>query len=355
MSIRAHFPITNEITYLNTAACGLISDEVFKAKNEDNAILFNNTPMYQERENDIVTETKTLISEIYNADVDNIAITPNYSLSFNHILDGLDRELEFLCLNDDYPSLLFPIQKRGFKLNTIEITYHVEQDIYDYVERHRPDVLALSITQFLNGIYIKPSFLSKLKNDFPNLLILADATQYLGVEEFNFKDSKIDALVFSCYKWLNAGLGSCIVLLSEELKNKLDSKTIGANSLIDKTKTATRGVGFLEPGHFEINSIVSLQAALKLHYQNIGIDIISKRIHKLSKLAFEKFKALELLDSQSSQRPFHSSIFNLNIDTNRLEFLQKQNIYVSKRGNGLRISFHYYNSQEDLAHFLRTI
>ena len=355
MSIKSHFPITSTITYLNTAACGLISDEVFKAKNEDNHLLYFNTPMYQEREYEIVMETRRLISEIFCADVNNIAITPNFSVSFNHILDGLNRELSFLCLEDDYPSLLFPIKKRGFKLNTLEISHNVEEEIYNYVETYSPDVLALSITQFLNGIHIKPSFLKTLKNDFPKLLILADATQYLGVEDFNFKDSRIDAVISSCYKWLNAGLGSCIVLISDELKNKIDSKTIGANSLVDKTKMDMRGMGFLEPGHFELNSIKSLQAALKLHYKTIGIDFISKQIQDVSFLAFEKFKALELLDVQTSQRQFHSSIFNVKMDVNQLETLQKQNIYVSKRGNGLRISFHYYNTQEDLEHFLKII
>jgi len=355
MSIRSHFPITNTITYLNTAACGLISDEVYKTKNEDVQFLYHNTPYYQQREDEIVSKTKSLISDIFNASVDNIAITPNFSVSFNHILDGLSKELHFLCLENDYPSLLLPIKNRGFALHTLEIRHDVEEKIYDYIATHRPDVLVLSITQFLNGIHIKPSFLTRLKNDFPELLILADATQYLGVEEFDFKASKIDAMVSSCYKWLNAGLGSCIALLSDELKDRVDSKTVGANSLADKTKTDLKSMGFLEPGHYELNSITSLKAALELHYNKIGIDLISHQIQLVSQLAFEEFKALNLLDEQTSRRTVHSGIFNLNLDPQQLNTLEKRKVYLSQRGKGLRVSFHYYNTQEDLERFLSLI
>jgi len=355
MSISSHFPITSKITYLNTAACGLISNEVYQAKNKDNYKLFHNAPAYLDEENNVVMATKTLISKIFNADVNTIAITPNFSVSFNHILDGLNSNLTVLSLAEDYPSLLLPIKKRGFNLTTIGITSNIEEKLYSYITKNSPDVFALSITQFLNGIHIKPSFLKKLKSDFPNLIILADATQYLGVEDFDFKDSKIDAVISSCYKWLNAGFGNCIVLLSDELKHTIDSKTVGANSLIDKTKTAMKGMGFLEPGHYDLNSIKSLHAALQLHYNTIGIDVISEQIQDVSQLAFKEFKALDLLDVHSSKRAFHSSIFNLNLDEKYLDTFQNQDIYVSKRGNGLRISFHHYNTREDLEHLLSYI
>jgi selenocysteine lyase/cysteine desulfurase len=355
MVVNSHFPITDQITYLNTAACGLISNDVFKAKQEDTKVLYHKTPHYLDKEDDVVTETKALISEIFNADIKKIAITPNFSISFNHILDGLDQNLSFLCLKGDYPSLLYPIKKRGFKLNTLNITHIIEEEIYNYIATYAPDVLALSITQFLNGIHIKPSFLEQLKIDFPNLIILADATQYLGLEAFDFKNSRIDALLSSCYKWLNAGFGSCIVLLSDELKSKINSNTIGANSLIEKTKPNTKSMGFLEPGHYDLNSIKSLQIALKLHYKKIGIAYISKHIQNLSQLALNRFKEKQLLDEHTKKRAIHSSIFNLKIDQNKLDLFQKQQIYLSKRGLGLRVSFHYYNTQEDFEHLLRHI
>ena len=355
MDVKSFFPTTRDCTYLNTAACGLISKSVFKIKNEDNRFLFQQTPRYLNTEDSIVSETKSLISKIYNAAYSSIAITPNFSISFNHILDGIDSNLSFLCLENDYPSLIYPIKKRGFDLKTIPATHQIEEDIYAYIRSERPHIFALSITQFINGLHISPAFLKALKKDFPELLIIADATQYLGVEHLDFNNSGIDLLIASCYKWLNAGFGSSIVLMSEHLKPKVQSKTIGANSLIDKTKMKMRDMGFLEPGHFELNSIKSLQTALKLHYDKIGIDFISKKIKDLSGYAFERFEDLGLLDTTISKRNVHSSIFNLSINPSVLDRFEREKIHASQRGTGVRVSLHYYNTREDIEHFINVL
>ena len=111
-------------------------------------------------------------------------------------------------------------------------------------------------------------------------------------------------------------------------------------------------MGFLESGHYELNCIKSLDIALKLHYNTIGIDFISKKIREVSRYAFNEFKNLNLLNDVISAREFHFNIFNLKIDHKFYETFERQQIFVSKRGNGLRLGLHYYNSQEDIDQFI---
>lgn len=352
MNIKSYFPITANTSYLDTAACGLISKNVYESKINDTNAQYNETFNYLQDEDKTVKDTKLLVSRIFNVDLSNIAIAQNFSLAFNIILDGLDKKLRFLMIENDYPSIVYPIKTRKFDYSVLPVSTNIEEEIYDFVKIHRPDVVAFSITQFLNGLHIAPSFLTRLKTDFPQLLIMADATQYLGVEEFDFNKSKIDLLISSCYKWLNAGFGSALIFVSDELKEHMESKFVGTNSLIDKTKMELKPMGFLEPGHYELSCIKSLQTALKLHYDHIGIDFIGGRVHELSKLAFEIFQSKGMLDEIVQHRDIHSSIFNLKINQSHLDTFTDEKIYVSKRGNGLRLSLHYYNTQEDLEHFM---
>lgn len=355
MNTKSIFPQTQNTTYLNTPAFGLISKKVKSQKVFDIQQLFDLGSDYMAQEDCIVSQTKLKIAEVFHAETDKIAITPNFSLAFNSILEALPQSCTFLCLEEDYPSLSLAIQKRGFKYNSIPITAEIESDIYRYISQNTPNIFAVSKTQYLSGIHLETSFFKRLKKDFPALIILVDATQYLGVENFNFKDSGIDLIISSCYKWLGAGLGVAIVMISGTLHQLLKPKQIGANSLKDKSKVLLKPMGFMEPGHYDFLAINALLAALVLHYDEIGIDKISQQISKLSKQVFEVLKRLHYLDDMVSQRKQHSSIFNLNINQDRFHDFKHHNIILSRRGQGLRIGFHYYNTIDDLNRFMNVL
>lgn len=352
MNSKIIFPQTKNQIYLNTAACGLMSSKVLEQKQRDTQLFFEQGSVFLKNEDDIVLQTKLKIAEIFNADVDRIGITPNFSLAFNSVLDAIDKSTTFLILDEDYPSVVLPIKQRKFPFKSIPITSQLENDIYQNVKMHKPDVLALSKVQYLSGIQLETSFFQDLKEEFPNLIILVDATQYLGVEEFDFKHSGIDLLISSGYKWLNAGLGNAIVMISEALYEKLKPKQIGSNSVKDKIQKTFKPMGFLEPGHYDMLPIKSLQTALALHYDEIGIKWISQYHKNISQKAFDAFKGLMLLDENVIKRQQHSSIFNLNISQDRFQDFEDANVILSKRGEGLRISFHYYNTIDDLNQFL---
>lgn len=355
MNIKSIFPQTENITYLNTAACGLLSQRVLDVKHKNNMMLFNQGSAYFNNEDLIVGHTKQKIADVYHAEVDRIAITPNFSLAFNAVLDGIDSSSTFLCLDEDYLSVRLPIQKKGFKYKSIPITAELEKDIKQWIKQYNPNVLALSMVQFTNGITLETSFFQQLKNDIPNLKILVDATQYLGTAHFDFKTSGIDLLIASGYKWLNAGFGNAIVLMSNDLYRNLSPKQIGSNSILDKTKLDEKPMGFLELGHYDLGAIQSLDAALELHYNTIGIEYISNSINELSGLAFNTFKSCGLLEEKVVLRNVHSNIFNLNISQNRYDEFIESGIYLSKRGTGLRVGFHYHNKIDDLEHLMKLI
>ena len=78
----------------------------------------------------------------------------------------------------------------------------------------------------------------------------------------------------------------------------------------------------------------------------------------MSALAIEakdRFTADDLLEPEVQKRQIHSSIFNIRGDEDLFNHLRTNNIICSRRGSGIRISFHYFNTSEDLKTLMKTI
>ena len=83
-------------------------------------------------------------------------------------------------------------------------------------------------------------------------------------------------------------------------------------------------------------------------FEEVGKELIYNQIAALSKLAKEQFTALDLLLPHTVHRKQHSSIFNIKGDKALFQKLNDHKIICSPRGGGIRVSFHYYNTMDDL-------
>ena len=68
----------------------------------------------------------------------------------------------------------------------------------------------------------------------------------------------------------------------------------------------------------------------------------------MSTSAKHQFEKHHLLDEAVIKRNAHSSIFNIKGDDKLYNTLIKNEILCSQRGNGIRVSFNYFNTEEDL-------
>jgi len=346
--LQDEFPAIQNQTYLNTASSGLIPRSVFDWRKQHEIDLFHNGADFEIR-NQISEHARASVSRFFDARIDEVALAPNFSLGFNTILEGLPKGQKVLMIEDDYPSLLWPIETRDFKVCYACISETLEDAILQAFENHRPDVFVFSIVQWLSGIKIDLSFLKELKSKYPQVLFMADGTQYLGTEYFSFKDNAIDVLGASCYKWILAGFGNALMMVKHQAQERIVPATIGFNSAatFDSKATDTAFVKYFEPGHQDSLNFGSLHQAI-LHTERYGINAISKKIASLSSYAKECFVALDVLDNATRNRKIHSSIFNLKVDLKLFKELKSKAIVCSPRGGGLRVSFHYYNTKEDI-------
>ncbi len=354
-TIKEYFPTIQNYTYFNTPGIGLISKDVYEYRKNRYEELFQTGSEMMMNNAVVFSEVREKIAEVYHANPAYISLHPAFSFGFNAILEGLKPGLKILLLKDDYPSINFAVEARDFKISYAEINENLEENIAEKFLEERPEVFIFSQVQYLNGIKIDFSFVNQLKKEYPDTLFIADGTQYLGTEAFDFNNSGIDILGASAYKWLGAGLGNGFFMFKPEVEEILQPKNLGFGSTLGKYKEEGNTlIGKFEGSHLDPANIGSIKTALNFQ-QKIGIAKIENKVKSLSKLAQTAFQDLGLLENTVIRRSQHSSIFNLKAGQQIFEKLEENAVLCSQRGEGIRVGLHYYNTEKDLEKLLKLL
>lgn len=350
------FPVLKDYTYLNTASCGLLSKSLVSWRHDHDMRLLQGGSMFRDLHKQHIKEIRKTLAGYFSTHEETIALVPNFSFGMNAILDGIPKPKKILLLKGDYPSIIWPSESRNFELCFAEIEGDLEANIEQAVALHRPDIFAFSIVQYINGVLIDLDFLKRLKAYHPEIMLIADGTQYLGTTHFNFSESAIDVLGASCYKWLLAGYGNGLFMVKNEAQARIFPKTIGFNSAdaAFSLKDEISFVGRLEPGHQDTLNYGSLAESIAF-LENIGMTEIERYLKQLTLKAKNEFIKAGLLSADAPNRRPQSTIFNINGDATLFQKLKDRNIICSLRGKGIRVSFHFYNTEADLYKLLDVV
>lgn len=354
---RKHFPVLSHSIYANTASAGLLNDNLMEWRQEHDLdyLIGGSTMKTKARYTDIPKIRKT-VAEFFGAKLENTALVPNFSLGLNMLLEGLGNDAKILLIKNDYPSVNWPFERRNFKISYAALDAHLENNILEKIKSEEISVLALSLVQWVNGIKIDVDFLKSLKKEFPELIIIADGTQFCGTTDFNFEASGIDVLGASGYKWLLGGYGNGIFLFKDGIKHNFSLNTMGFNAADTdlKGRDEVRFAMHFEPGHLDTLNFGSLKFSLD-YLKSLGKATIENHLNKLSSKAKQEFTVLRLLEDAVVSRKSHSTIFNIKGGDAVFQKLKNNNVICSQRGDGIRLSFHFYNSEKDIDNIVQLL
>lgn len=347
--IRNKFPVLQQYIYANTAATGLLSEDLLEWRQEHDLDYLIGGSMMKMNSNRMHSQTRKVVGEFFNCPSDNVALVPSFTVGLNMLLEGLDKNEKILLLKGDYPSLNWPFESRGFNIQFVDITHDVEEQIFNKVKEESITVLALSVIQWLNGIKINLDFLTKLKLSFPELMIIADGTQFLGTSNFDFNSSAVDIIGASAYKWLLAGFGNGLLLIDEKVMHRfsLVANGYGSGRNVVEHSHKRSFCKRLEPGHLDSLNFGSLEFGLKF-LSGIGMNTVDLKMKELATTAKEIFTELGLLEKNVINREQHSTIFNIKASQEVFTKLTQENVLCARRGDGIRISFHFYNTVNEI-------
>lgn len=328
------FPPLKHTAYFNTAYVGLMPQALLQFRHAEDQRYFLEGDQYKLDAYATLKAKTEHVGNFFGASASETLLVSNFSEAIRFVLSFLPSNMRFLTLEEDYPSLTKAILEKGFEVVKIPVSGHLEKNIAEALEKESIDVLALSVVQYISGLEIDQEFLHFLKRKYPDLLIIGDGTQFLGTAPFSFAQSPFDIIAASGYKWLMAGFGNGVLFLSEQFLQ-----------IANKSYAQIQERYYV--GHFNILASASLEKAITLIEERGFAQMLAQKT-ALTQILQAALDDLGLLLPWVAQRKKHSSIFAIPDQNNRFDRMTQNNISVAQRGGFIRVSIHFYNSQQDI-------
>jgi len=365
--IRQQFPITKNKAFLNHAAVSPspkpVADAVRKCTDE-----FSNFGMASIEWND---GGKPFFAKLIGAKLQEIALAPNTSVGLNIAANVLHYPpgSKIVTTDLEYPSVVYPWLRKSLGVKVHYVRNVNGKILLEDVEKAVDDdtvAVAVSHVEYVNGFRHNLRALSEIAHDHGAYLIV-DAIQSAGAMQIDVKRDDVDFLASACYKWLLSPPGAGYLYVKEELIEKFEPPFLGWASVkqevfetidfwdiwsVKLSETASR----FETGSPSFLSFMGATEALKM-LLDFGIENVERRILKLTGHLIESVKDLGL-ELQTPEEPqCRSGIVNFKIDKPQevAEKLNKKGIVVSARAHGIRVSPHFYNTEEEIDRLIEEI
>ncbi|MCS7124468.1 MAG: aminotransferase class V-fold PLP-dependent enzyme [Candidatus Bathyarchaeota archaeon] len=359
-NIRKLFPVVKNKVFLNHAAQSPLPKPVADAMRQyvEDYSNFGASPL---EASDL---GKSMFARLVGAKPEEIALVENTSVGLNIAANVLRYPPGSKVVTTDleYPSVVYPWLKSslGVKVHYVRsVNGKVSLEDIEKAVDDATVAVAVSHVEYVNGFRNDLRAISEIAHRHGAVFIV-DAIQSAGVIPIDVKRDNVDFLTSACYKWLLGPAGAAYLYVREDLIEKLEPPYVGWASVKQETfetvafwdiwslklsETASR----FEVGTPSTVSFVGAAEAIKL-LLNFGIENIEKRVLELTGYLIEKVKALGL-QLQTPEEPQHrSGIVNFKIDKPKeaVEHLRRNNIVVSARAHGIRVSPHFYNTEAEI-------
>jgi selenocysteine lyase/cysteine desulfurase len=363
--IREQFPVTKNKVFLNHAAESPLPKPVAEAVKKYANEFSNSGKTSIDCENG----GKPYFAKLVGAKAGEIALVENTSVGINIAANVLNYPpgSKIVTTDLEYPSVVYPWLRKSLSVKVQYVKNVDGKILLDDMEKAVDDktvAVAISHVEYVNGFRHDLRVLSEIVHEHGAYLIV-DAIQSVGTMQLDAKRDDVDFLMAACYKWLLSPHGAAYLYVKDELIEKFEPPFVGWASVKQETfdtadfydiwnlnlsKTASR----FEVGTPCTISFVGAAEAMKmlLHY---GIENVRKRISKLTDHLIEAVEDLGLALQTPTEKQYRSGIVNFKIHRPQkfVEKLEKNGIVVSARANGIRVSPHFYNTEQEIDRLMK--
>ncbi len=367
---RHNFKIPDSVSYLN---CAYMSPFFKKIEKIGHRAVSKKCLPFEIKGDDFFENTsklKVLFSKLVSIpDYNNVAIIPATSYGVATVTNNiiLNKGEEIIVVDEQFPSNIYSwinlIKKHEGKLINIAKPKTLKnraklwnKEILKAINP-KTKVVAMPIVHWSDGTLFNIEAIRK-KTRENNALLIIDGTQSIGALPFSVSEIQPDALICSGYKWLLGPYSIGLAYFSDELckGNPIEENWINRKNsqnfanLVNyesdyQPKAGKFNVG--EMSNFTLTPMLLESIKQLLDWKPERIQEYTKYI---SEKAIRKLKRLGCFIENENYRAAH--LFGIylpeNTDLNALKKeLSKQKVYVSFRGNAVRVSPHLYNTKMD--------
>lgn len=366
--VRSDFPVTMELTYLDTAYIGPSPMSVLQAGKDFMAKRSRGIAGRLSEWLEAMDQVRGTVAKLINAKPEEVAFTTNTTEGTNVVATSLNlRPGDNVVWDDlDHPSnavVWLNQQRIGGIENRVAKSKRGLVHLADFerlVDR-RTKVISISHVSHQNGYVHDLQGLANLAHAH-GAYIHVDAIQAIGAIRVDVKKTGIDFLTCGTYKWLLGPLGLAFFYVREELLPELDPLFGGAlqvkrwadDSHLDPDELHESARKF-ECATLHYQGVYELRAALD-YINEIGIDRIEEQVLRLSSKLWQGLADLGVpLTTPPGTR---SGIVTCRVSDGQkiAQLLADKKIVATVRaGNQLRISPHFFNTEEEIDHLLTVL
>ena len=363
-ALRALFPVTERVNYLNHAAISpppaatiAAIQSQLKDVCENGSVNFRSWIATKER-------TRELLATLLGARPEQVAFMRNTSDGLSTVANGLRWQPDdnLVTFRNEFPSNIYPWLRLRDAFG-VEVRMAEERDgridlneLIGLIDA-KTRLVAISQVQYASGFRADLDRLGRAARAHDALLVV-DVIQALGVVPIEVQAELVDVAAGACHKWLLTPEGVGYLYLSDRARERIQPTLVGWISVPDPddygnfSQGWNRGTLPWETGTGPAALIHGLEHSLKLLNQT-GISRIQSHLETLTDYLCERLANMPYRIVSSRQRSEKSQIVCIQHTgdlsaMNLYSHLKDRNIITAPRGDRLRISPHLYNTAEEI-------
>ena len=358
------FEIPEGVAYLN---CAYMSPQLRSVREIGERAVARKSRPWEITSDDFFDDaekTRALFARLVGAEADGVALIP--SVSYGIAVAAANVKVEpgeyILILEDQFPSNVYPwhelAKRRGAKL--ITVPRPVDHDWTPAVLSHLNEdtaVVAVPNCHWTDGSLLDLRRIGGRAREVGAALVV-DGIQSLGAHPFDVAEVGPDFLVASAYKWLLGPYGVGFLYVGESYRagTPIEHNWINRRGSADFSRLVSYQDTF-QPGarRYDVgerSNFVLLPMANEALRQILdwGVENVSKTIGELTALIEEEAKKRGIEAIPAKRRARHMVGLKLGsaVPEDLATQLAGEDIFVSLRGENVRLSPHLYNTAEDV-------
>jgi cysteine desulfurase/selenocysteine lyase len=362
--LRALFPVTARAIYLNHAAVSAPPIPTLDAIRSQLADVSENGSVNFRQWLAVKESARMLLAEMLGARPEQIAFMRNTSDGLSTVANGLQWQPgdNLVTFAREFPSNLYPWLRIRDALG-VEVRFCEERDGRIDIDEliglidDRTRIVAISQVQYASGFRADLERIGRAARAHDALMVV-DVIQALGVFPTDVEAELIDVAAAACHKWLLTPEGVGLLYLSARARERIEPTLVGWTSVPDPDDYGNyeqgwnRGTLAWETGTAPVALIHGLQASLTLLHE-VGVPRIQAHLEALTDYLCEQLgnRNYRVISSRSAGEKSQIVCIQHTAGLTSMSLyahLKKRNIITAPRGDRLRISPHFYNTQAEI-------
>lgn len=363
-AIRSQFPIFRHTIYLNSCSQGALSDAgeaSMRELLEGWHRLGSPWDLWMEQYEAVRRE----FAEFIGAYSEEVAVVPCVSAAVSSLATAFDfRGRKTVLMGEfEFPTMghvWMAQQRRGARIQFLDAV-HERLPAASYVQAINQETLIVPVTGvcFMNGFRSELPEIVAAAHD-QGAYVLLDDYQDCGTRPRNVKELDVDFYTAGTLKYLLGASGLAFLYVRKELIASLLPSVSGwfaqekpfdfATRRFDPAASARR----FEAGTPPIPNIYLGLAGIRL-LRKIGLAYVEGQVRRLAQALIQGAREMGLKIKSPSDSIGPLIVLQVKDAAALVEVLAKEGIICSSRHDDLRISFHVYNTTEDVNLVLRAL